>query len=142
MQERLAAQQQEAQAVAAAKEGLRAKLRAMEGKLIKGESQGGLLKVTERKEAEIAKREKELARRWAFPPPPPPPPRPCMLSSCVRYNAIAQVELADAMRLLFVEMLLYKGLWSCVGARTSSCTTAHLMGLQARGGGGCSGSHC
>lgn len=39
VQERLAAQQQESQAQAAAKEELRVKLRAMEGKLLKGEAQ-------------------------------------------------------------------------------------------------------
>lgn len=41
MQERLAAHQQEAQEVAAAKDALRAKLRAMEAKLVKGETQVG-----------------------------------------------------------------------------------------------------
>lgn len=41
-----------------------AKLRAMEGKLIKGEAKGGLLALTQAKEQEIARREAELAKRW------------------------------------------------------------------------------
>lgn len=41
------------------------KLRAMEGKILKGEERGGLLEVTRKKEEEIHKREAELERRCA-----------------------------------------------------------------------------
>ncbi|GBF99862.1 kinesin-ii motor subunit [Raphidocelis subcapitata] len=63
LEERLAAKAVEGEQLAAAKEALRARLRAMEGKIIKGEARGGLLEVTRRKEEEIARREAQLARR-------------------------------------------------------------------------------
>jgi len=63
LDEKLAAKALEGEQLAAAKEALRARLRAMEGKLIKGEARGGLLEVTRKKEEEIARREAELARR-------------------------------------------------------------------------------
>lgn len=63
IQEKLARKAEESERIHEAKEALRVKLRAMEGKLLKGEARGGLLEVTRKKEAEIAKREQELERR-------------------------------------------------------------------------------
>ncbi len=62
-QERLARTAQESDKQRAAKEALAAKLRAMEGKILKGEQMGGLIEVTRKKEEEIARREQELERR-------------------------------------------------------------------------------
>lgn len=42
-----------------------ARLRAMEGKILKGEARGGLIEVTRRKEEQLARREQELQRRCA-----------------------------------------------------------------------------
>jgi hypothetical protein len=45
---------------------LQARLRAMEGKILKGEARGGLVQVTRKKEEQLARREQELQRRWAL----------------------------------------------------------------------------
>ena len=47
------------------KEALAKKLKAMEGKILKGEARGGLAEVTKKKEAELQKREEELEKRYA-----------------------------------------------------------------------------
>jgi hypothetical protein len=43
---------------------VQARLRAMEGKILKGEARGGLVQVTRKKEEQLARREQELQRRW------------------------------------------------------------------------------
>lgn len=51
--------------VRAEKDALAKKLKAMEGKILKGEARGGLVEVTRKKEAELKRKEEELERRWA-----------------------------------------------------------------------------
>lgn len=45
------------------KEALVKKLKAMEGKILKGDARGGLAEVTRKKEEELRKREQDLERR-------------------------------------------------------------------------------
>nr|AEG74528.1 kinesin-2 motor subunit FLA8 [Dunaliella salina] len=55
--------QEDAEKIRLEKEALAKKLKAMEGKILKGEARGGLAEVTRKKEAELKKREEELERR-------------------------------------------------------------------------------
>ncbi|WIA12242.1 hypothetical protein OEZ85_012308 [Tetradesmus obliquus] len=65
LQEKLAKAAQEGEQLAQQKAELAARLRAMEGKILKGEARGGLVQVTRKKEEQLARREQELQRRRA-----------------------------------------------------------------------------
>mmetsp|Transcript_30217 Transcript_30217/g.77012 ORF Transcript_30217/g.77012 Transcript_30217/m.77012 type:complete len:779 (-) Transcript_30217:292-2628(-) len=63
IQEETAKKAEDAERIRAEKDALAKKLKAMEGKILKGEARGGLVEVTRKKEAELRKREEELERR-------------------------------------------------------------------------------
>lgn len=63
IEQKVAKGSEEAERIRAEKEALAKKLKAMEGKILKGEAAGGLAEVTKKKEAEIKKKESELEKR-------------------------------------------------------------------------------